>query len=92
MFEINEGVVRPQAPAQFFSSDGPSRVFEQRSQNLKRLRLQSDPNVVLSKHTLLKINLEGPKSEDGRMTTGLHPKNLGIYRASISQMPYLQAK
>ena len=67
MIEIDEGLGRPQAIADFFPGDGLAGTFEQHRQNLKRLLLKPDSDSPLPQLAGAKIDLEHGKTQtDGR--------------------------
>jgi hypothetical protein len=49
VIKAHEGIVLPQASAQFFAGDNLARIFEKYSENLKRLFGELQPETVLAK-------------------------------------------
>jgi hypothetical protein len=64
MFEINKGVLRPEAPAQLVASNDRARLFKKSSQNLEGLCLEPDPQAALTENTFLEVNFEGSEVND----------------------------
>jgi hypothetical protein len=63
MIEVNEGILRPEFAAQFFSGNDFSRAFKQSGQHLQRLFLELYLLSPLAELSGLKINLK--RSEAG---------------------------
>jgi hypothetical protein len=73
MFEIDKGVIGPETLSEFFSGNDRSGLFQERSEYLKRLRLQSNPNAVFPQHGFIKVDLERAKPGGAAcITRGLH--------------------
>jgi hypothetical protein len=72
VFEIDEGVVFPQAFAQFVPPNDFSRSFEQRDKNLTRLFLQANPLSVAIQLAVDGVELERLESQPAMSGALIH--------------------
>jgi hypothetical protein len=70
VFEINKGVLRPEAPPELVAGDNGAWLFKQGSQHLERLRLKPDLHTAFAEHTFLQVNFEGPEVNDAGFSAG----------------------
>src|SRR4029077_5763934 len=55
MVEVDESILGPDAPAQFFPSDEFARALSQRSQDLEGLLLAANASAILAQHSGMQI-------------------------------------
>jgi hypothetical protein len=70
MIEVNEGILRPEFAAQFFSSNDFSWAFKQSGQHLERLFLELYFLAGVAEFPSLEINLE--RTEAGNRGQGIN--------------------
>jgi len=63
--EVNKGVGRPKAVAQFFPGDDDARAFEKYCQHSKRLILQAEATSLLAKLAGLDVGFEDSEADYG---------------------------
>src|SRR5439155_12751581 len=68
--EIDEGVLRPKAAAQFIARHHAARIFEQCTEDLPRLGLKADTNALLAQLSGLQIHLERSELDELRHVSG----------------------
>jgi hypothetical protein len=71
MFEINEGICRPQALAQLFASDEFSGTNQESTKNLERLTLHLQKTAVAAQLSCAQVGFELSEADDLRIRSRL---------------------